>query len=118
VEADNLIEERLGNCGGRVGVAEVDKMCILGEVIHHGEDDRLAIDTGESFDEVHRDIHPNQGGNRQWLKEARGEQLFTFVALAHRTSLLLRCRVYLMPSWSVPCALARTTGSRGEVARM
>jgi hypothetical protein len=72
VEADNLIEERLGNRGGRVGVAEVDKMCILGEVIHHGEDDRLAIDIGESFDEVHRDIRPNRGGNRQWLKEARG----------------------------------------------
>lgn len=44
VEADDVGEERLGDELHRVGVHQQYEVAVLPEPIHHGEDDRLALD--------------------------------------------------------------------------
>jgi hypothetical protein len=36
-------------------------MCVLGEAVDDSEDDGLATDLRQPFDEVHRDIRPHLG---------------------------------------------------------
>jgi len=44
VKPDNAIEKGVGDGGSRVGVAERNKMCVLGEAINDDENDRLATE--------------------------------------------------------------------------
>jgi hypothetical protein len=59
VEPHDLVEERLGDCCGSVRVRQGDEVYRFGELVHHGEDDRLPIDTREPLDEVHGDVGPD-----------------------------------------------------------
>jgi hypothetical protein len=47
VELDDLGEEGMSHCCRRVGVAEGYEVCRFGKVIHHGENDSLAVDLGK-----------------------------------------------------------------------
>jgi hypothetical protein len=41
-------------------MAQLVEVGVLGETVHHDEDDRLAADLGESLNEVHADILPDR----------------------------------------------------------
>lgn len=65
-----------------VGVAEGDEMAVLGEAIHHREDDILAVHSGKALDEVHGDVRLDLGWHLQWLQQANWLQRLRLVALA------------------------------------
>jgi hypothetical protein len=67
VKPDDAVEEGAGDGGCRVGVAEHNKMCVLGEAVDDSEDDRLTADFGQPFNEVHGDDRPHLGLNLQGL---------------------------------------------------
>ena len=71
VKPDNTIEEGASDGGGRVGMAEGDEVCILGELVDDGEDDGFAANLQKPFDEVHRDIRPHLGRNIERLEQPR-----------------------------------------------
>jgi hypothetical protein len=53
MEADNAVKEGPGDRRGSVRMAQGDEMLVLGEAINDGEDDRLPMDLGQAFDEIH-----------------------------------------------------------------
>ena len=59
MEANNGVNERLGDRGGGVGVAQRDEVSVLGEAVHHGEDDPFTVNLGKAFDEVKRYVGPH-----------------------------------------------------------
>jgi len=42
-------------------------MGILGQAIHDGEDDALAMYLGKAFHEIHGDVRPHQRWDVEWL---------------------------------------------------
>ena len=63
METNNGINERFGDRGGGVGVAQCDEVSVLGEAVHHGEDDPFAVNSGKAFDEVERYVGPHLRGD-------------------------------------------------------
>ena len=59
-------------------------MRILREAVHHGEDDRLPADLGQTLDEVHQAVRPHLGGNLEGLEQPRWSLRRRLVALACR----------------------------------
>jgi len=53
-------------------MAQGDEVHILGEAVHHGEDDRLPADLGQALDEVHQDVRPHLGGDLEGLDSPAG----------------------------------------------
>jgi hypothetical protein len=82
MKSDDAVEEGTSDGRGCVGVAERNKMCILGEAVDDGEDDRLAADLGQPLDEVHGNICPHLGRHLQGLQEPGRLKGFCLVALA------------------------------------
>jgi hypothetical protein len=82
VQADHLGKESPGDRRCSVGVAEGDEMTVLGEAIHHREDDELVVHSGKALDEVHGDVRPDLGWHLQWLQQAGWLQRLRLVALA------------------------------------
>jgi hypothetical protein len=68
MKLDDVVEEGFGDRRGGVGVAEGNEVRLLGEPVHHSQDDRLAVDPGKSFDEVERDVAPYTRRHRQRLQ--------------------------------------------------
>ena len=87
MEPHNLVEERLGNRGGAVGVAEGDEMCILGEAINHRENHRFASDLGKAFNKIHGDVGPDGVGNVQRLQQAGWMEMLRLVTLTDGAAL-------------------------------
>jgi hypothetical protein len=48
-------------------VAEGDEVGLLGEAVHHRENDGLARYLGQPFDEVHGDVGPHLGWHLKGL---------------------------------------------------
>jgi hypothetical protein len=86
VEPDNGVEKCLGDHRRRVRVAEGDEVGIFQKSVHHHQDDRLAADLGETFDEVKRNVAPYAGWYYQWLQEADRMKVSCLVALAHHAT--------------------------------
>jgi hypothetical protein len=84
VEPDNGVDEGHGNSRCRVGVAEGDEVCILGEAVHHYQDDRLTADLGDADDKIERDVEPYTRWHRKRLQEAHQVKVLCFVALPHK----------------------------------
>ena len=57
-------------------------MAVLGETIHHHEDDGLVVYSGKSLGEVHGDVRPDLGWHLQWLQQVGWLQRLCLVALA------------------------------------
>ena len=67
VEPNNVVEEGAGVGRGGVRLPQRDEVRVLGEPVHDGEDDALAVHLGQGLDEVDGNIRPNSGGDRQGL---------------------------------------------------
>jgi hypothetical protein len=50
------LEERLGDRCRCIWMTERYKVCMLGEAIHHSQDDALDMNMWQAFDEVERDV--------------------------------------------------------------
>jgi hypothetical protein len=61
-------------------------MRVLGQPIDDRHDDGLATDLGESFDEVHGDVHPHRIRNRQWMKQTSRVEVLCFIVLTNRAA--------------------------------
>jgi hypothetical protein len=70
MEADNGVEECLSDRDGSVWVAKGNEVCILGEPVDDGEDDRFATNTRKPLNEIHGDVCPNCTGNFQGLQQS------------------------------------------------
>jgi hypothetical protein len=81
VQPDDVVKEGAGDGGGGVGVAERNKMRVLGEAVDHGEDDGLAAHLQKALDEIHRDVRPHLGWNLQRLQQSRRPECLRLVAL-------------------------------------
>jgi hypothetical protein len=81
VEPDNCVEECPGDRCGHIWMSQCDEVGGFQKPVDDSQNDRLPVDVGESFDEVHRDIHPNHRRYAQWLQEASGMQLLVLVPL-------------------------------------
>jgi hypothetical protein len=57
-------------------------MRVLGEAVDDSEDDRLAADFGQPFNEVHGDVRPHLGLNLQGLQQLGRLEGLRLVALA------------------------------------
>ena len=82
MQPDDAVEECARDRRRRVRVAEGDEVRVLGEAVHHGEDDRLPMYHGEPLDEVHGDVRPHLGRNHQRLQQTCRLQGLRLVALA------------------------------------
>jgi hypothetical protein len=82
VEPDDLGEEGTSHCCRRVGVAEGYEVCCFGKAVHHGENDRLAVDPGEALDEVHGYVGLDCRRNVEGLQQTDGLEMFSLVLLA------------------------------------
>ena len=82
MEAHNLGEEGLSDGLRRVGVRQGDKMAVLAEAVHDGEDDRLALHLGQRLNEVDADVGPNRRWNRQGLQQPGRPEVVRLVLLA------------------------------------
>jgi hypothetical protein len=60
VKLDNVVEEGLGDGDRGVQVAQRDEVGVLGETVHHSQDDRLAANARKTLDEVHSDVGPHR----------------------------------------------------------
>jgi hypothetical protein len=58
VQADDVVEEGLHDGGGGVRMLQGYEVAVLGEPVDDRQDDRLAVDAGESHHEVHGNIGP------------------------------------------------------------
>lgn len=74
-------------CHGRccVGVAQGNEVSMLGESIHHYQDDTLAIDMQQALNEVHGDVRLDLRWDLEGLEKASRVQHLCLVALARRT---------------------------------
>jgi hypothetical protein len=68
MKTNNSFEESFRNRCSRVWMTERDEMSVLGETVHNRQNNALAMHTGKTFDEIHRDVRPYLGGNFQWLE--------------------------------------------------
>lgn len=59
-----------------------DEMRMFGEAIHHGQDNALAMDAQQSFNEIYCNVRPNLGWNWERLEQARRVEGVHLVALA------------------------------------
>jgi hypothetical protein len=88
MEPDDLDEEGTSHCCHRVGVAEGYEVCRFGKAVHHGENDRLAVDLVEALDEVHGYVgpncyvSPNCQRNTEGLQQTGRAEMFSLVLLA------------------------------------
>jgi hypothetical protein len=82
MQADDVGEERTGHRSRRVRMPQQDEMGELGELIHHRQDDGLAIDVGKSFNEVHGNVYPYRRRYFKRLQQAAWTELFHLVLLA------------------------------------
>ena len=71
MEADDVGEESLSDGLCRVWMSQWNKMTILAEAIHHGEDDGFAPNFGQSFHEVEPNVRPHCRRHGQRQKESR-----------------------------------------------
>jgi hypothetical protein len=53
MELHHLIEEHVGHRCYRIGMRKRNEVCILGQSVDDLQDNGLAADLGEPFDEVH-----------------------------------------------------------------
>lgn len=63
-------------------VAQRDEVCVLGEAVDDGQDDALAIDAGQTLDEVKGDVGPHLGGDLEGLQQAYWLEGIDLVPLA------------------------------------
>jgi hypothetical protein len=82
VEPDDLGEEGMSHYCRCVGVAEGYEVCRFGKAVHHGENDRLAIDLVEALDEVHGYVGPDCRWNAEVLQQTGRVEMFSLVLLA------------------------------------
>jgi hypothetical protein len=82
VEPDALGEEGMSHYCRCVGVAEGYEVCRFGKAVHHGENDRLAIDLVEALDEVHGYVGPDCRWNAEVLQQTGRVEMFSLVLLA------------------------------------
>jgi hypothetical protein len=68
MELMDVIDKRLGNGQGRVGVLEWYEMSILGELVNDHQDDVMAARLGKALDKVEADCMPGFWGNWQRLE--------------------------------------------------
>ena len=71
MQPDDAVEEGARDRRRCVRVAEGDDVRVLGEAVHHGEDDRLPMYLGELLDEVHGDVRPHLGRHLKRLQQTR-----------------------------------------------
>jgi hypothetical protein len=81
VEANDGVEESVGDHRRGVQVYQWDEVSHLGEPVDHGEDHRVAVDTRQTLDEVHGWINPYCARQVQRLEQAGRLQLLCLVAL-------------------------------------
>ena len=86
MKPDDAVEEGAGYRRRGVGVAERNEVCVLSEAADDGENDRLAADLRQPFNEIHGDIRPYLGRYLQRLKQTGGLQGCSLVALASSAS--------------------------------
>jgi hypothetical protein len=67
-------------------VAKGDEVGVLGEAVHHREDDGLARHLGQPFDEVNGDVGPHLGRHLKGLQETTRLLCQCLVPLARGTS--------------------------------
>jgi hypothetical protein len=82
VKSNDLREESACHRRRRVGVAEGNKVRVLGEPVHHGENHRFAAHLGQGFNKIHGDIRPHYGRHLERLEQAGRMKLLGLVALA------------------------------------
>ena len=86
METDDVGEECLRHRLGRVRVRQGNEMCILAEAVYHREDDGLAADARQRFDEIHGDVRPYPLRHRQGQQQAGRVLMVGLVALADCTA--------------------------------
>jgi hypothetical protein len=59
MKVHDAIEERTGNCRSCVRLAKQDEVCVLGEKVDDGEDDRFDVDAWEPHHKILGGINPN-----------------------------------------------------------
>ena len=59
MQTNNALEKGLGHRGCCVRVTESQEMSLLREAINHGQNNTLAMDTGQTFDKIHCDAGPH-----------------------------------------------------------
>jgi hypothetical protein len=82
VQADDVVEECLCDGGGGVRMPQGYEVAVLGEPVDYHQDDRLAVDAGESLHEVHGDIGPYIGQCIERLEQAVWVEMLRLVAQA------------------------------------
>ena len=87
MQPDNVVEERLGDRDGGVGMSKRDEVGVLGEAIDDGEDDGLAADPRKALDEIHSDVSPHRVRNVERLEEPRRVQVLRLVVLTSSAAL-------------------------------
>ena len=85
MQVNDGFEEVFGNRSGGVWMARRNEVSVLGEAVHHGQDDTVAMDAGKAFNEVKGDVRPHLGGDLQRLQQSRVLQRLDIVPLTHRT---------------------------------
>jgi hypothetical protein len=66
-------------------VVERNEVRMLGKAIYHCQDDTFAMNTRETFNEIHRDIRPDLLWNLQWLQQSCRVECLCLVTLADDT---------------------------------
>lgn len=87
IEPRHMVEEGMGDQCQTVGVAEDNKVHVLGEAVNHSQDNRLAAHIEKAFNEVHRNVSLEGVAYVQCLQQACGMEVFGFVVLADRAPL-------------------------------
>lgn len=71
MELKDVVHEGLGNCVGRIGMCERNKMSSFSKSVHDNKYYFLSLRFRQSFNEVHCNVLPGHIRWVQWFKESR-----------------------------------------------